>query len=44
MCHLRNANTVNVTGALVIALVSSPLVAILQLLKLPKIAALYTGM
>jgi alpha-1,6-mannosyltransferase len=29
-------------GALVIALVSSPLVAILQLLKLPKIAALYT--
>ncbi|CAM6071312.1 unnamed protein product [Sphagnum tenellum] len=29
-------------GALVIALVSSPLVAILHLLKLPKIAALYT--
>jgi hypothetical protein len=41
---LRNANTVNVTGALVIALVSSPLVAILHLLQLPKIAALYTGM
>jgi alpha-1,6-mannosyltransferase len=29
-------------GALVIALVSSPLVAILHLLQLPKIAALYT--